>query len=117
MLLAMPIILLFFFAYAVSLLADHMPTAIADMSLDAQSRAFINALVVSEFFDAKMYVEDEVEVIRAIDEGHVKAGVVIPPDFAVQVERGKAQVLVILDGTDALTVQTGYSAASAIAQV
>jgi ABC-2 type transport system permease protein len=116
MILAMPVILMLFFAYAVSLLVDHMPTAVADMSNDTQSRAFIDALEISEFFDIKAYEESEAAVIRAIDEGRVKAGVVIPPDFAAQVERGNAQVLVIFDGTDTLTVQTGYSAASAIAQ-
>ena len=63
-----------------------------------------------------MYVEDEDAVVRAIDAEQVKAGLVIPPDFAAQVERGSGQVMIIFDGSDTLTVQTGYSAASAIAQ-
>jgi ABC-2 type transport system permease protein len=116
MILAMPIVMMFFFAYAVNLLIDHMPTAVADMSNDVQSRGFIEALELSGYFDAKMYVEDEEAVVRAIDEEMAKAGVVIPPDFAGQVERGTAQVLIIFDGSESLTVQTGYSAASAIAQ-
>ena len=116
MILAMPIVLMLFFAYAVALLVDHMPTAVADMSSDSQSQAFIDAMVVSEFFDVETYVQDEAQVIQAIDEGRAKAGIVIPPGFAAQIERGDAQVLIILDGTDMLTVQTGYSAASAIAQ-
>jgi ABC-2 type transport system permease protein len=116
MILTMPVVLMFFFAYAVNLLVDHMPTAVADLSNDTQSRAFLDALEISEFFDIKMYEENEAAVIRVIDEGRAKAGVVIPPDFAAQIERGDAQVLVIFDGTDMLTVQTGYSAANAIAQ-
>jgi ABC-2 type transport system permease protein len=116
MILAMPIVMMFFFAYAVNLLIDHMPTAVADMSKDVESRGFIEALELSGYFDAKMYLEDEGAVVRAIDEEMVKVGVVIPPDFAGQVERGTAQVLIIFDGSESLTVQTGYSAASAIAQ-
>jgi ABC-2 type transport system permease protein len=116
MILAMPVVMMFFFAYAVNLLIDHMPTAVADMSKDAQSRAFIEALEISGYFDVKMYVADEDAVVRAIDAAQAKAGVVIPPDFATQVERGSGQVMIIFDGSDTLTVQTGYSAASAIAQ-
>jgi len=116
MILVMPIAMMFFFAYAVNLLIDHMPTAVADMSKDAQSRAFVEALEISGYFDVTMYVESEAAVVRAIDVGQAKAGVVIPPDFAAQIERGNGQVLIIFDGSDTLIVQTGYSAASAIAQ-
>jgi len=116
MILALPLLELFLFAYAVTLTVDHIPTAVADMSRDAQSRAFVEALEISGYFDVEMRVEDEERVLQAIGEGQVKAGVVIPPDFAAQVERGDAQALVILDGSDSFTVQSGYSAAGAIAQ-
>ncbi len=114
--LVLPLLMLFLFAYAVTLTVDHIPTAVADMSLDTQSQAFIDALAVSEFFDMVVFVENEAQVIKAIDEGQVKAGVVIPPDFATQVERGEAQALILIDGADSFTVQSGYSAAMAIAQ-
>jgi len=111
-----PIMMLFLFAYAVTLTVDHLPMAVADMSMDTRSQAFIDALTVSGFFDVAMHVQDETEVIQAIDEGKVRVGVVIPPDFAAQVERGEAQALIIIDGSDSFTVQSGYSAAIAIAQ-
>ena len=116
LILAMPLIQLFLFAYAVNLTADHLPMAVADLSMDAQSRALVDALVVSGYFDLACYEEDEAGVIRAIDEGRARAGVVIPPDFAAQVERGDAQALMILDGSDSFSVQSGYSAATAIVQ-
>lgn len=116
MILTLPLIELFLFAYAVDMTVDHIPTAVADMSLDAQSLNFINALEISGYFDVEMYVENEAQVIRAIDEGKVRAGVVIPPGLATQVERGDAQVLILLDGSDSFTVQSGYSAAVAVAQ-
>ena len=100
LILTMPLIQLFLFAYAVNLTADHLPTTIADLSMDAQSRALVDALVVSGYFQVESYVGSEKEVIHAIDAGRARAGVVIPPDFAAQIERGDAQVLVILDGSD-----------------
>ncbi len=116
MVLLLPVLEMFLFAYAVSLTVDHIPTAVADLSKDVQSRALVDALTASGYFDVELYVEDEAGVIRVIDEGKARAGVVIPPDFAAQVERGTAQALVILDGSDSTTVSAGYSAASAVAQ-
>jgi ABC-2 type transport system permease protein len=79
LILSLPVVELFLFAYAVGLTVDHLPTGVADMSMDARSRAFIDALAVSGFFDMDLYLETEAQVLQAIDEGVVKAGVVIPP--------------------------------------
>ncbi len=117
MIILMPVIELLLFAYVGDLTLDHLPTAVADMSRDSSSRAFISALEVSGFFDVVEYVNGENEAIRAIDEGRVNVGLVIPPDFAGRIARGTAQALVIIDGSDAFVVQSGYSAAVAIAQV
>ncbi|MCX6029430.1 MAG: ABC transporter permease [Chloroflexi bacterium] len=114
--LVLPLLELFLFAYAIRLTVDHLPMAVADMSRDAQSRAFVTALVNSKYFDVATYVESQAEVVQAIDEGRAKVGVMIPPDFAVQVERGDAQVLILLDGSDSFSVNSGYSAAVAVAQ-
>jgi len=113
----LPVLELFLFAYVGDMTLDHLSTAVVDMSRDPSSRAFINALEVSGFFDVVQYAGSESEVIRAIDENQVNVGVVIPPDFAGQVERRTAQALVIIDGSDSFVAQSAYSAASAIAQV
>lgn len=114
--LVLPFVELFLLAYAVDLTVDHIPTAVADLSQDRESQALIDALAVSGFFDVEAYLADESQLIQAIDEGRVRAAVLIPPDFAAQVERGTAQVLILLDGSDSFTVQSGYSAALAITQ-
>jgi ABC-2 type transport system permease protein len=113
---ALPLIELFLFAYAVSLTVYHLPTAIVDQSHDSQSRSFIQALVNSQYFDATISLQNESQVVQAIDAGQVKAGLVIPPDFSASIERGNANVLILLDGSDSFSVQSGYSAASTIAQ-
>lgn len=114
--LMLPILELFIIAYIGNFTVEHIPTVVADMSQDAQSRDFISALTVSGFFDVHAYVGSEADVIRAIDDSVAQAGVVIPPHFAEQVERGSAQALIIIDGNDPFLVQSGYAAANAIAQ-
>jgi len=113
---AMPLIELFLFAYAVDMTVDHLPMVVADHSRDAESYALVDALVVSNYFDLVRYVENEDAALQAIDAGEVKVGLVIPPAFAAQLERGDAQALMMLDGSDSFSVNSGYSAALAIAQ-
>ena len=112
----LPLVELFLFAYAVTMTVDHLPTALVDQSLDNRSRNFVQALVNSGYFDVKLTLQDEQQVRAAMDEGTVKAGVVIPPHFAADVSRGKGKALILLDGSDSFSVQSGYRAASAIAQ-
>lgn len=111
-----PVLALLLLAYAVDLTVDHIPTAVVDMSKDARSRALVEALVASGYFDVTMYMDSEEAVIRAIDEGRVQAGLVIPAGFATRVKRGDAQALILLDGSDSFTMQSGYAAAAAVSQ-
>ncbi len=113
--LAIPMIQLFLFGYAISMSIDHIPTAVADQSLDAASHAYINAMVASGYFDVVMYAANHDDVIDAIDKGHVQAGVVIPPAFGAHVERGDAQVLLLVNGEDLFTSQSAYNAATSVA--
>ncbi len=116
LLFALPLIQLFLFVYAVSLTTNHLPTALVDDSLDSRSRDFIQALQASGYFDIKLVLQNEEQIIQAIDSGAAKAGVVIAPHLAENVDRGQGSVLILLDGSDSFSVQSGYSAASAIAQ-
>jgi drug efflux transport system permease protein len=114
--LALPMLELFLFAYAIRLTVDHLPTVVADMSRDAESRAFLDALVESQYFDIRAYVNSQDDVVRALDANQAKVGILIPPDFASQVARGTAQALILLDGSDSFSVSSGYSAAISVAQ-
>lgn len=112
----LPLVELFLFAYAVTMTVDHLPIALVDQSLDHRSRDFVQALVDSGYFDIKLTLQNEQQVRAAMDAGTVKAGVVIPPNFAADVSSGKGKALILLDGSDSFSVQSGYRAASAIAQ-
>jgi len=114
--LGLPLIQLFLYAYAVNTTVYHIPMAVVDQSQDAKSRAFIQALVNSQYFDYTRQLQNENEVITAIDDGQVKAGLIIPPEFATDTDRGSASVLMLLDGSDSASVTSGYSGAGLVAQ-
>ena len=116
LMLSMPLLQLFMLGYAVDMNVEHIPTVIADQSLDTYSLAYVDAMVNSKYFDVIDYVASEADVIAEIDKGRAQAGIVIPPDFAAKVERSEAQVLFVVDGSDLFTVQSGFNMASAIAQ-
>ncbi len=116
LMMSLPLLQLFLLGYAIDMNVEHIPTIVADQSLDAHSLAYVNALVNTQYFDVVGYVSSEAQVIQAIDSGRAEAGIVIPPDFSARVERGEAQVLFVINGTDLFTVQSGYTRAATIAQ-
>ncbi len=107
---------LFLYAYASNQSVYHLPTAIADQSQDARSRALVQAFVNSQYFDVALRVQSQDEILQAIAQGRAKVGVVIPPRFAATLDRGTAQVLVLIDGSDSFSVRSGYSAAGLVLQ-
>lgn len=107
---------LFVYSYSASRSVYHMPLAVVDQSRDETSRRFITALVNSQYFDVTLYLDNQTEVIHAIDNGTVKAGLIIPPHFAANVNKGSADFLMVLDGSDQFAVRSGYSAAGSVAQ-
>jgi ABC-2 type transport system permease protein len=116
LILGLPLIQLFLFAYALRLTVDHLPTALVDLSHDTQSRALIEALENSGYFDMNFVLQDQNQVIPLIDSGQARAGVVIPADFSAHIARGDASLLILLDGSDSFSLNAGFNAANSIAQ-
>ena len=114
--LSLPVILLFLFGYAVEMQVEHIPTVVVDNSRDQTSWRFLEAMETSDFFDIQYYVESEAEAMKAIDEGRARVAIVIPAQFAAAIERGEAQALVVVDGSDAMTVQSAFNAAITVGQ-
>ena len=107
---------LFIYGYSASKTVYHLPLAVVDQSQDPQSRAFIQALVNSQFFDTTLYLQSQAEILQAIGHGDVKAGVVIPIDFTDSADKGASDFMIILDGSDQFAVQSAYSAVNLVAQ-
>jgi ABC-2 type transport system permease protein len=115
-LLVIPLVQLLLFASAIHMDVKHIAMAVADQSLDAKSRSYLEALVQSQYFDIVTVVSGEADVVRAIDTGQARVGIVIPPGLATHIDRGNAQVLLLVDGSDSFTTQSAYNAATVISQ-
>jgi ABC-2 type transport system permease protein len=111
-----PLIQLILFGYAISMNVRHIPLLVADQSKDPASRSFVQALVNSSYFDLAGTVDDQNEAIHLIDLGQAQAAVVIPPGFGEDVQRGDAQALILVDGSDLFTSQSAYNYSNIIGQ-
>jgi ABC-2 type transport system permease protein len=114
--LTIPLLQLIIFGYAINTNVTHIPTVVADQSLDSSSRAFLDGMVNSGYFDIISTAPDQTAAIKQIDSGHAQAGIVIPSDFAKHVLRGNAQVLILVDGSDLFTSQAANAFATIIGQ-
>ena len=99
-LLLMPLLQLGLFAAAIHTDITHIPMAVADQSLSQANQSYLNAMVNSNYFDVVANVSSQNALMKAIDEGQASVGILIPPDFAVKVKQGQANVLVLVDGSD-----------------
>jgi ABC-2 type transport system permease protein len=111
MALAVPLMLLLLFGYALSLDVDHVPTLIHDQDGSVSSRELIRQFAGSRFFDIRGYTNDYHEIERGIDRGRILLGVVIPRDYGRRLAAGEhVDVQVLIDGSDSNTasIALGY---------
>jgi ABC-2 type transport system permease protein len=111
-----PLLQLLLIGYAVHMTVTHIPMVVADQSLDAQSRSYLNDLINSQYFNIVAWVPSQADVLEYIDEDKARAGVVIPQNFAAHVMQGDAQVLFLVDGSDMFTSLSAFNAADLITQ-
>jgi ABC-2 type transport system permease protein len=110
--LAVPVGLLFIFGWAINTDVKHVPTAVWDQSGTVEARRLLEAMTNSQYFDIQRWVRSQVELTRLIDDGTVKVGVVIPPDFAIRWSRQQAQIQVSVDASDPQVATSALNAAS-----
>lgn len=109
--LAIPLLMLLLFGYALSLDVDRIPTLVYDADRTAASRELIQRFAGSRYFTIHGYVDDYEPIERAIDRGQILMGLVVPRDYARRVAGGEASpVQILLDGSDSNTasIALGY---------
>jgi ABC-2 type transport system permease protein len=110
--LAIPIIMILLYGYALTLDLRNVPTVIWDQSRSPQSRELLSLFQGSPYFSVTGYEDSYGDLQRAIDRGRAMVAVIIPYDFADKVQSGKhVKIQVIVDGSDANTsrLATGYA--------
>ena len=99
-----PLIQLIVFGYAVTLDVDNARIAWMDASRTPESRDLLQHFVGSGRFDVVATVENGDDIQQLLDRSEVHAVVVVLPDFARDIARGRtAQVQVLIDGTNSNT--------------
>lgn len=114
MALALPMVLLLLFSYALTLDVDRIPTLIYDHDRSPQSRALIARLEGSRYFRVCGFVSTYREIEKRIDRDECLAALVIPSGYGRDILAGKeAKVQFLIDGSDSNTasIALGYAEA------
>lgn len=114
---AIPMLLLILYGYALTLDVDRVPLVVWDQSASPASREFITRFSGSRYFALVGYMRNYREVERAIDASEALMALVIPRDFARHLESGRAvAVQMIVDGSDSNTATIAMGYADAVVQ-
>ena len=115
MMLGIPTIQLALFGYAIQTEVRHLPTVVLDQSRTSESRRLIEIMENSGNFDVVARVGSRAELAERIESGRANAGLVIPPDFRRDIERGRtAQAQMLVDAADPLASSAALSGAALV---
>jgi ABC-2 type transport system permease protein len=115
--LVIPVMQLFLLGYAATNDVRNVPLAVFDQDRGPDARALLDAYRAADYFQITYDVDSEAELRDLIDRGQARAGLIIPPDYGDQLNRGgSAHVAFVLDGSDPTGASTALSAARFIGQ-
>jgi ABC-2 type transport system permease protein len=112
MALAVPVLMLVLFGYALSLDVDRIPTLVCDQDGTSASRDLIRQFQASRYFDIVGFVPTTAGIDRAIDRNQVLMGLVIQRNYSRGAASGReTSVQILLDGSDSNTasIALGYA--------
>ncbi len=114
--LIIPIIQLFLLGYSATNDIRNVPLAVFDQCRCAESRSLLDAYRAADYFRLAYTVGSENDIRLLVEQGKIRAGIIIPPDYNTALDQGNAVVAFILDGSDATTGSTALAAATLIGQ-
>lgn len=111
MMLAMPMMQLILFGFAINNDPRHLPLAVEVNDVSVFSRSITAALTNTSYFDLTRVVSRPGEAERLIETGDVQFVVTIPADFSRDLVKGRRpQLLVTADATDPAATGNAISA-------
>lgn len=114
---AMPLMMLLLFGYAVNTDIDHLPTVVWDQDNSEASRDLVQSFANTQYFDIDWVVYSGDEIQALIDDGKAKTGIVIPPDYSSKLDRHETtSVQLLIDGTDPNAARIALSNAQLLTQ-
>ena len=114
----MPLVFTLVFGYAVTTDVNDIKMAVFDADKSFESRELVRKFVASNYFVVHSYVDTIKEIEDLLDQGTVKAALVIPSDYARTLKRGEMpEPLLIIDGTDPTIARTALQSGNLVANV
>src|SRR5262245_42198343 len=112
-----PLLQLVLFGYAATSDVRNIPMAVYDQDRTPQSRHLVDAFVQSGQFSVAQMAGSEQDLARLVDNGSVRAGLIVPPNYASDLVGGRgAQIGFVLDGSDPTVASSALSSARLIGQ-
>lgn len=116
--LALPVLQMLLFAYAISFDVKNVSTVIIDLDQTPASQAYVGTYASSDFFTVVGTASDLGAVDRVFDANQARIAVVVPPGFGRSLANGEqAQVAVYLDGSEPTAARVGQAFSTALNQV
>ena len=107
---ALPLIQLLIFGYAVNLDVKHVPLCVYDRDATQTSQDLLKGFQATDYFAIVHVSESYPDVVRQIDYGVCTVAVVVPPQFAETLgSSGQARVQALLDASDSNTASIGMA--------
>jgi ABC-2 type transport system permease protein len=103
---AIPMLLILLFGYALTLDLKNVPTVVWDRSHTPESRALISFFDGSPYFSVEGVCSEYRTIQTLLDNGRAMIAMVVPADFSDRIKSGRtATVQVMADGSDANTAR------------
>jgi ABC-2 type transport system permease protein len=103
MVMAQPIMMMLLFGLALSNKPKNVPWAVLDQNRTELSRRLVEEIQQTGFFLAPQPIDSYERGRALLSGGNVLAFLVVPPSFRRDVERGRPQVELVVDGSDPLS--------------
>jgi ABC-2 type transport system permease protein len=117
MIVAIPLMQLILFGFAINTDPKYIPTAIIDWNHSIFSRTFIAGLKNTNYFDVKENVKNEIAAHELLATGRAQFVITIPSDFSRKLLRQeKPEILIEADATDPVATGAALSAVKFLTQ-
>jgi ABC-2 type transport system permease protein len=118
MAIAIPMLMLLLFGFALTLDVDHVPLVVWDQNHTPDSRELVARFTGSPYFSLVRYVDSEAAMNHALDSGEALLAVVIPYDFARRLASStEAPLQAAISGVDSNTATIALGYAEAISEI
>jgi ABC-2 type transport system permease protein len=114
LIIALPIMQLFLFGYAINTNPKHLPTGLLLAEPSKYERTIVTALQNTGYYDVKLF-SSEAQAERALATGEALFTINVPANFDRSVDRGEEpQILIDADATDPTAIGNATAALSAV---